>query len=142
MKFRIRNAEAGDLDAVLGLNRNAGVSVSPLDQQGLLQQFRRAAYFRVAVARDGTVAGFLIGIDQDGSHPAGVCWFRKQGGEFVYIDRIVVGKPYRGHGLGRVLYADIINFAEVRCRSSAARYRWIRPTPPHCCSTPRWASPR
>lgn len=115
MKFRIRDAEAGDLDAVLGLNRNAGVSVSPLDQQGLLQQFRHAAYFRVAVARDGTVAGFLIGIDQDGSHPGpGFAWFRKQGGEFVYIDRIVVGKPYRGHGLGRVLYADIINFAEVR----------------------------
>lgn len=115
MKFAIRNAEAGDLDAVLGLNRNAGVSVSALDADSLMAQFRHAAYFRVAEAEDGTLAGFLIGIDHTGSNQGpGFSWFQGQDTNFLYIDRIVIGKPYRGHGLGRVLYADIINFAEVR----------------------------
>lgn len=115
MKLRIRDAQASDLDAVLGLNRNAGVSVTALDPDSLLEQFRSAAYFRVAEAEDGTLAGFLIGTDHSGSNQdPGFSWFQAQGRDFVYIDRIVVGKPFRGHGLGRVLYADIISFAEVR----------------------------
>jgi len=41
-------------------------------------------------------------------------WFRERFPEFVYIDRIVVARPDRGLGLGRVFYADANSYAETR----------------------------
>jgi predicted GNAT superfamily acetyltransferase len=114
MSFRIRDAGVDDLDVVLELNGAAGVSVAPLDRPALLDYFATAGYFRVA-ERDGRVAGFLIGTDHGASvGNAGFRWFRERHPSFVYIDRIVVAEPFRGHGLGRVMYADLASYAEVR----------------------------
>ena len=41
-------------------------------------------------------------------------WFSDRYPEFVYIDRIVIARPFRRLGLGRVFYADVTSFAEVR----------------------------
>lgn len=116
MSFRFRDAGYGDLDAIADLNQRAGISVTPITRDQLDELFRTASYFRVAT-RDDTLAGFLIGLDA-GADPddgnAGFRWFRQRHQRFLYIDRIVVAEPYRGHGLGRILYADLISFAEVR----------------------------
>ena len=32
----------------------------------------------------------------------------------MYIDRIVIAQPYQGLGLGRIFYADVTSYAEVR----------------------------
>ena len=41
-------------------------------------------------------------------------WFSERYPEFVYIDRIVIARPFRRLGLGRVFYADVTSYAEVR----------------------------
>lgn len=114
MTIRLRDATGNDLDAILDLNRMAGVSVAAIDRSALTGCFASAAYFRVAEI-DGGLAAFLIGTDQAGCDGnAGFRWFQQRHPAFLYIDRIVVAEPFRGHGLGRVLYTDLISFAEVR----------------------------
>src|SRR5690606_28648209 len=114
MSFIFRDAVPEDLPAILALNQQAGVSVAPIDREMLDCHFANAAYFRFAEC-DGALAGFLIGFDHDaGSGNAGYCWLCERQPAFVYGDRIVVAPAFRVHGLGRVLYADINSFAEVR----------------------------
>ncbi len=114
MSFRFRDARYDDLDAIADLNLKAGISVAPLQRERLDDLYQTACYFRVAQKGDA-LAGFLIGTDTGASHGnAGFRWFRERHARFVYIDRIVVAEPFRGHGLGRILYADLISYAEVR----------------------------
>lgn len=114
MSFLIRDAAPEDLPTILAMNQEAGVSVADIDRDMLDCHYTNAAYFRVAES-DGRLAGFLIGFDHEaGTGNAGYLWFRERQAAFAYIDRIVVAPEYRGHGLGRVLYADMISFAEVR----------------------------
>ncbi|MCE3002757.1 MAG: GNAT family N-acetyltransferase [Xanthomonadaceae bacterium] len=114
MALAIRDVREHDLDSVLALNNAAGPGVLPIDTARLRVLFDEAAYFRVAEV-DGHIGGFLIaltpGADYDSPNFA---WFKARMPDFVYIDRIVVARPYRGHGLGRVFYADVQSFAEVR----------------------------
>ncbi|TCS95351.1 hypothetical protein EDC25_11840 [Pseudofulvimonas gallinarii] len=114
MSFIFRDAAPEDLPTILAMNGQAGVSVAAMDRDMLDCHFANAAYFRVAEC-DGGLAGFLIGFDHEaGTGNAGYLWMRERQPAFAYIDRIVVAPAFRGHGLGRVLYADIISFAEVR----------------------------
>lgn len=110
----IRDVRADDLAAVLGLNNTAGASILPLDAAQLDHFYRHADYFRVAEL-DGHRAGFLIALRDGTPHASSnFQWFRAHYGEFVYIDRVVVGSLHRGHGLGRAFYADVQSYAEVR----------------------------
>lgn len=114
MSFRFRDVAIDDLDAILALNRMAGISVAAIDRTTLLDYYENAVYFRIAET-EGGIAGFLIGTDHTAQigNP-GFDWFRARHAEFAYIDRIVIASDYRGHGLGRVFYADMTSFAEVR----------------------------
>lgn len=114
MTLRFRDARPDDLDAIAAMNRMAGVSVAAIERDDLAGCFDAASYFRVAEV-DGRLAGFLIGTDHSADRGnAGFRWFQQRHAEFAYIDRIVIAAPFRGHGLGRVFYADMISFAEVR----------------------------
>jgi predicted GNAT superfamily acetyltransferase len=48
-------------------------------------------------------------------------WFEQRGGEFLYVDRIVVAEGMRGRGLGQILYervfaeAELAGLTEVTC---------------------------
>jgi uncharacterized protein len=114
MALSIRDVREADLDAVLALNNAAGPGILPIDARRLRHLFDIAVYFRVAEI-DGHLAGFLIGlrpgVDYDSQNYA---WFCARYPDFVYVDRIVIARPYRGHGLGRVFYADVQSYAEVR----------------------------
>lgn len=114
MTLTIRDVQAQDLDSVLALNNAAGSTILPLDMAQLRALERDAEYFRVAEI-DGHAAGFLIALREDAEYASpNFRWFRERYPEFVYIDRIVIARPYRGLGLGRVFYADVTSFAEVR----------------------------
>src|SRR6185312_11108528 len=114
MTLTIRDVQAQDLDSVLALNNAAGPTILPLDMAQLRALERDAAYFRVAEI-DGHAAGFLIALREDADYASpNFRWFRERYAEFLYIDRIVVARPYRGLGLGRIFYADVTSFAEVR----------------------------
>lgn len=114
MSITIRDVREHELDSVLALNNAAGSTILPLDSTSVRKFYDEAAYFRVAEAEDH-LAGFLIGLRENADYGSdNFLWFRDHYPEFLYIDRIVVARPYRGVGLGRVFYADVTSFAEVR----------------------------
>lgn len=114
MSILIRDVQDHELDVVLALNNAAGRNILPLDLAKLRSLYAQAAYFRVAVIGE-QLAGFLIGLDQSSGHDSpNFLWFQGRLDRFLYIDRIVIAKGHRGAGLGRIFYADVQSFAEVR----------------------------
>jgi len=114
MAITIRDVQLHELDSVLALNNAVGTTILPLDMTELRALAEKAAYFRVAEV-DGHLAGFLVALREDADYDSSnFGWFRQQYSQFLYIDRIVVARGYRRTGLGRVFYADVTSFAEVR----------------------------
>jgi predicted GNAT superfamily acetyltransferase len=114
MALVIREVREQELDAVLALNNSAGPGILPVDSTRIRQLFDIAAYFRVAEI-DGVIGGFLIALTPDAAYDSlNFQWFKSRYERFVYIDRIVIARPYRGLGLGRIFYADVQSFADVR----------------------------
>lgn len=114
MPIKIRDVATDELEAVLALNNAAGPNILPVDSARIQWFYAHASYFRVALI-DGQIAGFLIALNQDSGHDSpNFLWFREHYAKFTYIDRIVVARAFRGAGLGRVFYADLQSFAEVR----------------------------
>ena len=114
MVLSIRDVQPHELDSVLALNNAAGATILPLDAVALRKLCGQASYFRLAEI-DGHVAGFLPAMREDADYDSpNFLWFRERYAAFAYIDRIVIAKPYRGLGLGRVFYADVTSYAETR----------------------------
>ncbi|GAB3388631.1 GNAT family N-acetyltransferase [Lysobacter fragariae] len=114
MSIVVRDVREHELDSVLALNNAAGPAILPLDATRLRYFFDHAEYFRVA-ERDGTIAGFLIGMGAHSEHDSSnFRWFRERYPNFFYIDRIVVASRRRGGGVGRAFYADVQSYAELR----------------------------
>ena len=114
MALSIRDVQPHELDSVLALNNAAGSTILPLDAAALRTLYEQASYFRLAEI-DGHIAGFLLALREDADYASpNFQWFRERHSTFAYIDRIVVAKPYRGLGLGRVFYADVTSYAEMR----------------------------
>jgi uncharacterized protein len=58
-------------------------------------------------------AAFLLAFEQSDDYDGGhFLWFRGRLERFIYVDRVVVAEPYRRHGLGRLLYADLFRRAK------------------------------
>jgi uncharacterized protein len=114
MALAIRDACEHDLDQLLAVNNNAGPAILPIDAARLRHLHETACYFRVAEV-DGTIAGFLVALAPAADYDSpNFRWFVQRFDDFVYIDRIVIAKSMRGLGLGRVFYADVQSYAEVR----------------------------
>lgn len=114
MSLTVRDVRPHELDAVLALNNAAGSTILPLDGAGISRLAGYASYLRVAEV-DGQIAGFLLGLREDTAYESSnYRWFSDRYSEFVYIDRIVIARPFRRLGLGRVFYADVTSYAEVR----------------------------
>jgi predicted GNAT superfamily acetyltransferase len=116
MSIVLRDVEEKDLEVILRLNNDAGASILPIEMARLEQLERVARYFRVAEV-DGEAAGFLVGLTPEADYDSpNFLWFRARYGDsgFLYIDRVVVADRFRRHGIGRVLYCDVLSFAEVR----------------------------
>lgn len=114
MPVIIRDVREHELDSIVTLNNQAGPTILPMDLATMRWFGEQARYFRVAEV-DGHIAGFLLGFTQGADYGSpNYQWFSQRYAEFAYIDRIVIARPYRGLGLGRVFYADMTSFAEVR----------------------------
>lgn len=114
MSILIREVREHELESVLALNNAAGPTILALDAEQLRFCFEEAAYFRVAEV-GGAIAGFLIGFDQHSHYrSSNYLWFKERYPAFLYIDRVVIARAQRGSGVGRVFYADVTSFAEVR----------------------------
>jgi len=114
MLLMIRDVLEAELPQVLALNNRVGPSILPLTAERLRGLYANAVYFRVAEI-DGELAGFLIALDPQSQYESpNFRWFQSHYANFVYIDRIVVAARFRRHGLGRIFYADVQSFAELR----------------------------
>src|SRR5690606_14506536 len=142
MSIVIRDVQEHELDSILALNNAAGPTILPLDAARIRKFYDSAEYFRVA-ERDGTLAGFLVGMGSDADHDSSnFHWFRAHCERFFYIDRIVVSSRRRGGGVGRAFYADAQSHAELATRCSPARCS-SSTTPVRCaCSMAASASTR
>lgn len=114
MALIIRDMREQELDQVLALNNSAGASILPMDAHKMRHFFEVAGYFRVAEI-DGHLAGFLIALGPHVAYDsANFQWFKSRYADFIYIDRIVIASNYRRHGLGRIFYADVQTYSELR----------------------------
>ncbi len=114
MPIQIREVRENELDTVLALNNAAGPTILPLTLDQLRFSFEEAAYFRVAES-DGHIVGFLIAFDENSHYgSSNYRWLRARYPHFIYIDRVVIASAQRGGGVGRIFYADVTSFAEVR----------------------------
>jgi predicted GNAT superfamily acetyltransferase len=120
MSIVIRDVREHELDSVLAMNNAAGTGILPMDAVKVRFFWENADYFRVAEV-DGLIAGFLIGVGHDAAHDSSnFLWFRERYEKFLYIDRIVIASARRSAGVGRVFYADVQSFAELRYPQLAA----------------------
>lgn len=114
--MELRDVKPEDLEEVLQLNNAAGPGIVEIGAERLALLEREAHYFRVARI-EGRLAGFLVAFEPGADYDSpNYRWFSEQfgAGGFVYIDRVVVAPGCRRHGVGRVMYADLLSYAEIR----------------------------
>ena len=142
MSIVIRDVREHELDLVLALNNAAGPGILPMDAGKLRFFWENADYFRVA-EKDGLLAGFLVGAVAGcaARQPAISSGSASATRSSSISTASSSPARRRGAGVGRVFYADVQSFAEVRvpaagvpkCSSRAAAI-------PPCCSTAASAS--
>ena len=109
----IRDADDGDIDAIVALNEAEVRHTSPMDADRLRQLASLSAYHRVA-ALDGRVVAFLLAMRAGADYRNdNFGWFAERYPDFLYVDRIVVDAAAQGHRLGSRLYADLFAFARA-----------------------------
>lgn len=114
MDLSLCNARPEDFDRILEINNAAVPNVNWLDQDALSHLSTISAYFKIARVGE-EIGGFLLALTPQADYNSlNFQWFKEHYDEFVYIDRVVVETPFRGTGIGRVFYADIQSFAELR----------------------------
>jgi uncharacterized protein len=109
----VRPLLSSDLDAVLALNNDNVPAVSPLDTAELAR-LGALTSVSLAVDVDGAFAGFAMvmppGVDYASLNYR---WFSRHAGDlgyadFAYLDRIAVAPPARRLGVGRAIYAHLV----------------------------------
>ena len=113
MSTEFRPATAADMSDVHALNQRNLPAVGDVTLDRMHFFLEKAPYFELAFAA-GTLAGFLIGLDEDCSEyeSKNYDWFRSRYPSFAYVDRVCVAEAARDQGLGSKLYARFIAWAE------------------------------
>lgn len=125
----VRDAVASDHAAVLALNNSAAPHVNELSREMFVWIVAHAEYFRVAEDQNGLL-GFVIALKPGHEYwSLNYQWFTAQGGDFLYLDRIVVDDRARGAGVGRALYDDIDRFATGRWPRITLEVNLLPPNP-------------
>jgi uncharacterized protein len=127
----LRDADEPDFGAVVALNLAEVEHTSPMDEARLRHLDAIASYHRVATV-DGEVAAFLLAMkDGCGYLNENFEWFSARFKTFLYVDRIVVGRAWRGLKLGTLLYDDMFNYARSNgIAMIACEYNIVPPNEP------------
>ena len=127
--IEVRDAVAADHAAVLALNNSATPHVNALSDVEFAWIASHASYFRVAVDRMG-LAAFVIALKPGLDYwSLNYRWFSGRGGEFIYLDRIVVDARARGTGVGRAMYDDLDRFASGKWPRITLEVNLLPPNP-------------
>ena len=104
-EFVLRAPEPEDLDALLALSNAHAREVGTIAREAFLELIALSFRTRMTPTRDA----FLIALaDRAPAMAPNYQWFAARLEQFVYVDRVVVAKRARGHGLGRLLYHDLV----------------------------------
>lgn len=107
----LRNACADDFGSIVELNEREVQQTSPMDLARLRELAQMSSYHTVAVV-DGCVAAFLLAMREDAPYlNDNYAWFAARFGQFIYVDRIVVGSDFAGLKIGSRLYEDLFDYA-------------------------------
>lgn len=117
--MQLRPIEPGDFDQVLELNRAAEDHVSPLDHDAL-EWFVENGHRVVVIDDDGSTAAFTVTLLPGSAYRSpNYGWFTERYADFLYLDRIAVGEPWRRRGLGTLIYdameRDAVGHARLCC---------------------------
>ena len=95
------------IPALYQLNQEHELELSSLTLDAFTTLIDTATY-----ARSFGDGGMLLSFDQDADyHSVNIEWFRARYARFIYVDRIVVSPTYRGEGLARLFYEDLMQWA-------------------------------
>jgi predicted GNAT superfamily acetyltransferase len=110
--MEIREATEADFESILALNDGEVQQTSAMDLARLRYLHGLSSYHRV-VEVNGRVGAFLLAMRSGAAYEnQNFNWFTEQVGNFLYVDRIVVGADFAGLGIGSALYRDL--FAHAR----------------------------
>jgi len=129
--LRLRVMREADLASVRALNNEAAPAVNLLSEDELSALFAMCDVALVATDRDSAVIAFVLSLG--GGQPyesENYQWFEKREVRHQYIDRIVVGSPAKGSGIGRALYESIFERARERGATDVTAEVNVRPHNP------------
>lgn len=110
----IRDANEGDIAAIVALNAAEVRHTSPMDADRTRVLASLSAYHRVADV-EGRVAAFLLAMRAGADYRNdNFAWFAARYPDFLYVDRIVVDASVQGLRLGSALYGDLFAFARAQ----------------------------
>jgi predicted GNAT superfamily acetyltransferase len=114
---------------VLALNNSAVPNMNELSPEMFAWLAGHADYFRVA-EDPGGILGVVIALAPGHDYwSLNYQWFTAQGGDFLYLDRVVVAEHARGTGVGRALHDDIDRFASGRWPRITLEVNLLPPNP-------------
>ncbi len=114
MPIEIRDAGEPDFESILRLNDFEVRQTSPMDLQQLRALDQLSTYHKVAVL-DGRIAAFILAIRAGAPYSNdNFSWFASRLGDFLYVDRIVVGADFSGLKIGSRLYRDLFAYAKAQ----------------------------
>lgn len=127
----IRDYVPSDQESVLALNEANVPEVGPLDPEKLTRLHSEAEWMPV-VEVDGEIAGFAILLVEGAAYEStNYAWFQSRHERFLYVDRIAIGEPARGLGLGQQIYRTAVEKAAAAERPIlAAEVNTIPPNEP------------
>jgi uncharacterized protein len=129
MDFKFRDFEPADMGAVHALNEGAVPNMNSLTPSALGQLIAQSSYMKVAVI-DGEIAGFLLGMGEGLDYQSlNYRWFSNNCKDFAYIDRIVVGEKFRGHGIAKAFYNDMAETLKSAAKWLACEVNISPPNP-------------
>lgn len=120
----LRPMTDADSDAVLSLNAGSVDVTGPLDGDRL-SRIRSMAVRADVVEVDGWIAAFALVLPPEAEYDSvNFGWFRERyGGQFLYLDRVVVSELNRRSGIGGLLYdaaeADAVARGRLACEVNA-----------------------
>jgi predicted GNAT superfamily acetyltransferase len=114
--MKLRPIESDDVPAIVLLN-DAAYPAVPITSESEMDDLLAVAGFTFAVIdedEDDDLVAFLIGLKPGASYASeNYRFFESRGGDFLYVDRIVVAEESRGQRVGQLLYDAVFDLARA-----------------------------
>jgi len=126
----IREVRSDDLPEIRRINVESSPGVTRLTVRRIAGLVTEATLAWVAVADRG-IAGYLIAFLGSASYGGEeFAWFKRRTRNFVYVDQVALAPPYRGRGIGSMLYSELERWGSRRqCESLSCEVNLDPPNP-------------